>query len=445
MGELRGSALKNQWKQSDALKFIGKYGPDRGEELALLAYATRLVGGDPELAMHGGGNTSCKGIFKKASGEEVPALFIKPSGADMGRVLPADFIAMELDYLKELRSLSFLRDDAAAAQFRQHMLQESVFSPSIETPMHAFLDKKCIVHTHPSAILALSNRTDGQKTVAEALGDEAGFVPYASLGFNLGRAVAAEMTVKKDPPAIVLAQHGLVVWGETLREAYEKTIQYVTRAEDYLKEKTAPIFPARGKTSLHTASRLFNQCVPMLKELLSQKAETTDDAAGQEVVLSHLATGKLLALLDSPCAEEIFCSAPLNPDHLLRIKIRPVYLENPPYDDPEHLRRLVAHEIQSYKDDYARYIERHAGQLQGLTPPAEEFLPRALIFPGMGVVTAAKDAVTADIYRDIIRQAMHVKSVIHETGGTYAGLLEDDAFEMESRIWKKAAAVDPKV
>jgi rhamnose utilization protein RhaD (predicted bifunctional aldolase and dehydrogenase) len=75
----------------------------------------------------------------------------------------------------------------------------------------------------------------------------------------------------------------------------------------------------------------------------------------------------------------------------------------------------------------------------------EEFLPRALLFPGMGVVTAAKDAITADIYRDIIRQAMHVKSVIHETGGAYAGLLEDDAFEMELRIWKKAAAPALKV
>lgn len=436
--------MKNRWKESDAFKFIGKYGPSWGEDVALLAYATRLVGGDPELAMHGGGNTSCKGVFKKASGEEVPALFIKPSGADMGRVLPADFIALELDYLKTLRSLSFLRDDAIAVKFRRHMLKESVFSPSIETPMHAFLDKKCIVHTHPSAILALSNRTDGQMTVAEALGDEAGFVPYASLGFNLGRAVAVEMTVKNDPPAIVLAQHGLVTWGETVREAYEKTIKYVTRAEEYLKRKTMPILPARGKTSMHTASRLFKRCLPMLKEMLFPTAKTADRATGQPV-FSHLATEKLLALLDSPRAAEIFCSAPLNPDHLLRIKIRPVYLENPPYDDPDDLRRLIARGIESYKDDYARYIERHAGHLQGLTLPEDEFLPRVLLFPGMGVVTAAKDAATADIYRDIIRQAMHVKSVIHETGGAYAGLLEDDAFEMELRIWNKAATPASRV
>lgn len=434
--------MKNRWNQSAAHKFIEKHGPARGENVALLAYATRLVGGDPELAMHGGGNTSWKGIFKKASGEEVPALFIKPSGADMGRVLPADFIAMELDYLKTLRALSSLRDDAIAVEFRRHMLKESVFSPSMETPMHAFLEKKCIVHTHPSAILALSNRTDGQKTVAEALGDEAGFVPYASLGFNLGRAAAAEMAIKKDPPAIVLAQHGLVAWGETVREAYEKTIDYVTRAEDYLKRKTAPILPVSGKTSLHTASRRFRQCLPMLRELLSPAASTAGHAKG-EAVFSHLATEKLLALLDSPRAGEIFCTPPLNPDHLLRIKLRPVYLKNPPYDDPAELRRLVFDGIKSYKDDYARYIARYAGQLQGLSLSAEEFFPRALLFPGMGVVTAASDAATADIYRDIIRQALHVKSVIYETGGTYAGLSEDDAFEMEMRIWKKAAA--PKV
>jgi len=431
--------MKNRWNQSAALHFIEKHRQARGEDVALLAYATRLVGGDPELAMHGGGNTSCKGIFKNASGEEVPALFIKPSGADMGRVLPADFIAMELDYLKTLRSLSSLRDDAIAVEFRWHMLKESVFSPSIETPMHAFLEKKCIVHTHPSAILALSNRTDGQKTVAEALGDEAGFVPYASLGFNLGRAAAAEMAMKKDPPAIVLAQHGLVTWGETVREAYEKTIDYVSRAEDYLKRKTMPILPVKGKTPLHTASRRFKRLLPMLKEMLFPTADTTANASGQ-VVLSHFATEKLLALLDSPRAEEIFCTPPLNPDHLLRIKIRPVYLENPRYDDPDALRRLIAEGIKSYKDDYARYISRHAGQLQGVTPSEEEFFPRALLFPGTGVVTAAKDLLNADIYMDIIRQAMHVKSVIYETGGTYAGLLEDDAFEMELRIWGKTAA-----
>lgn len=428
--------MKSRWKQSQADSFTEKYRHVWGEDVALLTYVTRLVGGNPELAMHGGGNTSCKGSYKPPLGRKARVLFIKPSGADMGKVFPADFIAMELDYLRRLAAFSDLQDDLIAIEFRRHMLKNSVSSPSIETPLHAFLEKKYIVHTHPSAILALSNRTDGQKTVAEALGAEAGFVPYASLGFNLGLAVAAEMKRKNDPPAIVLAQHGLVTWGETAREAYERTIHFVTRAEDYLRKTTIPLFSVKSRTSLHAASRRFQRCLPILREMFSPGAETASPATGQ-VVLAHLATGKLLALLDYPRAAEIFCTPPLNPDHLLRIKNRPVYLENPPYDDPEALRRLVARGIKSFKDDYAHYLERHAGQLQGLTPPAEEFLPRVLLFPGMGGVTAAKDAATADIYRDILRQALHVKSVIYETGGAYQGLSEDDAFEMELRAWQK--------
>jgi rhamnose utilization protein RhaD (predicted bifunctional aldolase and dehydrogenase) len=428
--------MKNAWKKHEADEFIKKYGPAWGNDIALLAYATRLVGRVSDLAMHGGGNTSCKGIFKNDSGGEAHALFIKPSGADMGEISPADFIVLDIDYVKKLRFRPSMHETAITTGIRRHTLRYSNYYPSIETPMHAFLEKKFIIHTHPSAILSLSNRTEGEKTSIEALGEDVGFIPYASLGFKLGRAAASEVERKSDPPALVLSQHGLVTWGETAEEAYARTIEIVTRAEEYLAKKGKTTRPAKSKTTVYTASQRYSRFAPLLQELLVLAADSPGSSAFP-VALSHLVSEKLLALLEAPRAREIFCTAPLNPDHLLRMKIRPIFMENPDYDDPDSLRRRLAAEIKSYQKDYASYIKRHSQQLQGFIPPDSEFLPRILLLPGLGAICAASNIETADIFRDIARQAINVKWNIHETGGTYSGLAEDDAFEMELRIWRK--------
>jgi rhamnose utilization protein RhaD (predicted bifunctional aldolase and dehydrogenase) len=419
--------MKDRWRDSEANHFIKTHGLIGQEDLALLAYATRLVGRVPDLAMHGGGNTSCKGIFKTIRNDEIPALFIKPSGADMGMVSPADFIAMDLVCLKRLSSVRSLSDEKITAEFRQHMLRYSDYLPSIETPLHAFLEKKFIIHTHPSAILALSNRISGEKTVLKALGDEVGFIPYVSLGLNLGHSAASEMVKKKEPPAIVLAQHGLVTWGESAKEAYKKTIEFVSRAEDYLRKTKRFTVAVKSKTSVYAASKRYKKYAPLLTELLSPHS----------ITLAPLISKEALDLLEGPKAREIFCTEPLNPDHLLRTKIRPVFVENPDYENQDSLRRQIAGGIKSYSFDYAAYIKKRSKQMKGLKPSASDFLPRVVLLPGLGAVCAASDLETANIFRDITRQALNVKRVIYETGGTYLGLAEDDAFEMELRVWRK--------
>ncbi len=422
--------MKDRWKDSEARQFIKTSGLAGQEDIALLAYATRLVGKIPDLAMHGGGNTSCKGNFETIQRNNIPALFIKPTGKDMGMVSPADFIAMDIVSLKSLCSVRSLSDDEITAGFRQHMLRYSNNLPSIETPMHTFLEKKFIIHTHPSAVLALANRIGGEETVKEALGNEVGFIPYASLGLNLGRSIAAEMVKKNGPAAIVLAQHGLVTWGESAREAYKKTIAFVTRAENYLKRKKRISLAVESRTSVYTARRRFKKYAPLLTELMSPHF----------VALAPLLSKEVLDLLDAPKAGEIFCTEPLNPDHLLRTKLTPLFVENPDYANEDSLRHRIAERIKSYSADYAAYLKRHSKQMKGLTPPATEFLPRVMLLPGLGAVCAACDMETAAVFRDITRQALHVKRAIYETGGTYVGLAEDDSFEMELRIWRKNSA-----
>ncbi len=431
--------MKNGWKKQEADAYLKKYSAIWNKDVALLAYATFLVGSVSELAMHGGGNTSCKSVFSTKSSGEISVLYIKPSGADMGKVSPADFISVDLDYLKKLRFRHRLQDETISVEFRRHMLGYSVLSPSIETPMHAFLEKKFIIHTHPSAILALANRSDGEAVVSAVLGEGAGFIPYASLGFDLGRAVAAESERKSIPPGIVLAQHGLVTMGDSAEEAYNKTIDCVSRAEDYLKRKRSLVLPVRSKNTVQAAVERFEKFKPLFCQLLSLQQDGPDSPSKQ-MKLSHLVSEKILARLEFPSANAIFCSAPLNPDHLLRIKMRPVYVENPDYSKPDVLRAQIEGASALYKAEYASYIQSHSGKLKGFVLPESESLPRVLLLPGTGAVCAAPEAETASIYRDIIRQSMEVKTDIYETLGNYSGLSEDDAFEMELRIWRKSLA-----
>ena len=178
--------MDNGWIEAEANDFVNLWGDDAAScywghdaascphDVALLAYTTRLVGSRPDLAMHGGGNTSLKGVVKTVAGDDVAALFVKASGVSLEAALPSDFVCLDLGYLKKLRMVSSLTDEIMADEFRTRMLRPCDKLPSIETLMHAFLDQRSIVHTHPTAILALTNRAGGEEAIAAALGGDVG-------------------------------------------------------------------------------------------------------------------------------------------------------------------------------------------------------------------------------------------------------------------------------
>ncbi|HEX7508051.1 MAG TPA: class II aldolase/adducin family protein, partial [Polyangia bacterium] len=172
--------MRNRWSESEAAK-LGNADPAE-RPLALLAYATHLIGAEPDLAMHGGGNTSCKGTLANALGEVQPALFIKSSGMALADVLAGDFVALDLAYLLRLADLPTMSDEVMAGELACHTLRPSSRRASVETLAHAVLPHAFVFHTHPSAILALTNREDGAGVAAAALGKEIATVPYAPAG-----------------------------------------------------------------------------------------------------------------------------------------------------------------------------------------------------------------------------------------------------------------------
>lgn len=431
--------MNNGWVETEANDFIRTHGFKGGNTIALLAYATRLVGKQPDLAMHGGGNTSLKGMIKTLAGDEVAALFVKATGVAMDKMTPAGFVALDLAYLKKLRGVSSLTDEIMADEFRMRMLRPSAALPSIETLMHAFINHKAIVHTHPNAILTLANRIGGEETVVAALGDDVGVVPYANAGLALGRAVADELERKKGLRAIVVLHHGLITWGEDPKAAYDTTVEMVSRAEEVIRTTRRHLFSMGTPTAVDTAQRRYTHMAPLLRGLLSP-ASGNPDHPHEKIVLSPLISGEMLDFLDSPRAETLACTAPLTPDYLVRTKAYPLFVENPAYDDIPLLKRQLAMEIDSFRTRYDAYVNQYASRLAGFAADGFDLLPKVLLLPGMGVVCAGPDLEMAQIVRDITEQTLIVKRSIDETGGAYLGLTEDHLFDMEFRMFQRAKA-----
>ncbi|HVC51782.1 MAG TPA: class II aldolase/adducin family protein, partial [Stellaceae bacterium] len=237
--------MQSRWSDEDAERLVRHYGEAGvGRELTLRVYTSRLLGGDPRLVLHGGGNTSLKTMAVDLLGDLAEVLCIKGSGWDLAAIEPAGLPAVRLAPLRRLRQRGALSDEELVRIERASLLDPGAPNPSVEILLHAFLPHKFIDHTHASAVLSLSDQPDGVARCAELYRGRLGIVPYIPPGFSLAKR-AAEI-FEEDPAVdgLVLAKHGIFTFGDTAREAYERMIAAVTRAEARLAEGRRPVFAA---------------------------------------------------------------------------------------------------------------------------------------------------------------------------------------------------------
>jgi rhamnose utilization protein RhaD (predicted bifunctional aldolase and dehydrogenase)/NAD(P)-dependent dehydrogenase (short-subunit alcohol dehydrogenase family) len=433
--------MNNAWVEAEANAFVKAHGSEGRAEVARLAYATRLVGSRPGLAMHGGGNTSLKGMVKTLPGDDVAALFVKASGVAMDAITPADFICLDIAYLRKLRALPSLSDEIMANEFRLHMVIPSDRLPSIETLMHAFIDASVVVHTHPTAILTLTNRTDAQAAIAEALGDAVEVVPYLGSGPALGRAVADVFDRGIECRAIVAMQHGLITWGASPKQAYDRTIELVSRAEEHIRKNRRPVAVMNTVPDAETARARYRKIAPLLRGLLSPPS-SDPDKPHKKMILAPCISRETLEILDASGATALASTAPLTPDYLVRTKPYPLFVERPDYEDLRNLRRQIAGEIGTFGARYDAYMKRHSSRLPEFDASGFDLLPRVVLLPGLGAVCAGPDISGARTARDITEQALIVKRAIRETGGVYLGATEEHLFDMEFRAFQRAKVAD---
>jgi rhamnose utilization protein RhaD (predicted bifunctional aldolase and dehydrogenase) len=223
--------VRSRYVAADASRLVAELGPSAGEALALRVYTSRLLGADPSLVLHGGGNTSVKAIAREATGDGVAVLHVKGSGGDLATIGPAGFATCRLEPLRRLCEVEALADDVMVRALRSQMLDPNGPTPSVEALLHALLPGKFVDHTHADAVVTLVDQPDAARIATEVWGEAFVFVPYVMPGFLLARRVATLGVDPRRHHGLILEQHGIFTWGETAEESYRRMIDAVSAAE----------------------------------------------------------------------------------------------------------------------------------------------------------------------------------------------------------------------
>src|SRR5215469_640586 len=218
--------MQSLWSDANAKRMVERYAQQGiGQDLALRVYTSRLLGGEPKLVLHGGGNTSVKTVVTDLLGEEVEALCVKGSGWDMAAIEPAGLPAVRLAPLRKLCCRETLADEEMVRIQPANLLDPGAPNPSVETLLHAFLPHKFIDHTHSTAVLSLADQPDAADRCASLYGRRMGLVPYIMPGFLLAKKAAEVFEADPDVEGLVLLKHGIFTFGDTARQAYERMIE----------------------------------------------------------------------------------------------------------------------------------------------------------------------------------------------------------------------------
>jgi rhamnulose-1-phosphate aldolase/alcohol dehydrogenase len=364
-----------------------------------LVEQSRLVGANESLVLWGGGNNSLKTTATDLLGRAIDVMLIKSSGSDMKTITPKQFPAVRLDYIAPLRTRDGDMSDEEMVDYLARCLVDPAGArPSIETLLHAFLPPNAVLHTHADAILALTNTRGREKTVRDCFGDSLITIPYRRPGFRLSRDVAEAF----DPRAsgIVLMNHGLITWGSSAREAYDRHVELVTKAEKFLLECGG--LPPLSRPESGSKAAALQRIAPALRGALSRD---------RKFILEFDDSPEVLEFLARADAKRITQIGPATPDHLLYTKRFPLFLED---------------------DDVDAYIERYKSAYNNNKTdfPMLDPTPRVILEPGVGMWTAGKDARAARIVRDIYRHTMRIIAGAEAAGG-YQTLNDHDAFHAE--------------
>jgi rhamnose utilization protein RhaD (predicted bifunctional aldolase and dehydrogenase)/NAD(P)-dependent dehydrogenase (short-subunit alcohol dehydrogenase family) len=416
--------MKSRWVEAEAAEIVAR-GAEAGiaRDLALRIYSTRLLGADPKLVLHGGGNTSLKTRARDLLGNEIEVLRIKASGADMATIEAEGLPAVRLAPLRDLRALEAIADEKLLAIERANLIDPAAPNPSVEVILHAFLPHKFVDHTHASAVLSIIDQPDGEKKCADVFGGRLAFVPYLMPGFGLAKK-AIEIFERAQPSdGLILSKHGIVTFGESAHEAYERMITMVSLAEGFIARNSEP----RILVTLWREPEPIAAVAPIIRGAFSQKDEKIE-GAWRRLVLDFRGGPMVLSALQSDLA----CLAEggvVTPDHTIRTKNWPLVL---PHADAGKLdgfahatREAVGAFVGRYRDYFARHNKYAGGAKQELDP-----LPRVALVPGLGLFGLGRTKRDAAIAADIAEEWMAVVGDA-ERIGHFESISEADMFDCE--------------
>ncbi len=418
--------MKSAWVDRDAEALVAhaaKSGIDR--DLALRIYTTRLLGRDPKLVLHGGGNTSLKTRMRDLFGEDVEVLRIKASGADMAAIELEGLPAVRLDPLRRLRGFDAIADDELVGIERANLIDPGAPTPSVEIMLHAFLPHKFVDHTHATTVLGVIDQPDGEARCAEVFRGRLAFVPYLMPGFGLAKKAIEVLERAPASEGLILSKHGIATFGDSAREAYERMIEMVSLAEDFIaRHRKAVAGSAPAPRNLASVAEV----VPIVRGVCGQK-DAHIEGAWRRPVLEFRAGDAVINLLKNKDLARLSESGVVTPDHTIHTKNWPLVLPHPEagkFDDFARAAREAANLFTAhYRNYFARHNKRVGSIKQELDP-----LPRVVLVRGLGLFGLGRSKRDAVIAADIAEAWVEAVSDA-EAIGRFESISEADMFDCE--------------
>lgn len=397
--------MQSLWNEHDAAHYP--------TDLEQRVYTSRLLGKNPALVMHGGGNTSVKSSVPNLFGEPQDILYIKGSGWDLATIEAKGFAPARLHELRRLATLDTLPDLQMANELQCALIDATAPAPSVEAILHALIPHKFVDHTHADAIVTLTNNPDGRDHVRNVFGDDVVIIPYVMPGFRLAKLCAEEFAkqYRNGMQGMILLNHGIFTFGATAQESYERMIALVSHAETYLEQFSPAPVPVQPPEPI------------VLREELANLRQRVSTVAGKPMLLALHRDEQAWAFVQQPELERRAGQGPLTPDHVIRTKRLP----------------MIGTDVDAYAVDYQAYFETYAPQVaqqtaaQRVTAQQVTMLdpaPRIALVPEWGMVTIGENAKALGIAEDIYRHTMQVITQTEAMGG-YRALPPLDIFEVE--------------
>ncbi|HLH97978.1 MAG TPA: bifunctional aldolase/short-chain dehydrogenase [Xanthobacteraceae bacterium] len=419
--------MKSGWVERDAQAILDRYAQlGFSSDLALCIYATRLLGREPKLVLHGGGNTSVKTKMRDLLDEEVEVLCVKGSGGDMAVIEPAGLPAVRLERLRRLRARASLGDEDMVRVQRENLLDPAAPNPSVETLLHAFLPHKFVNHTHSTAVLSLVDQPDGQTLCAEVYGRRMGIVPYVMPGFALAKLAAEIYESARDVEGLILHKHGIFTFAETAEAAYTRMIKMVTLAEERLARDRRAVFQSNAVLPQQVAP--LAAVAPIVRGACSAREERAE-GAWRRLILDFRNSPAVLNFVNGAELARYAQAGVATPDHTIRTKNWPLLLGAPEDGKLDAFRRSTQKSVLGFTERYKDYFTRNntrVGSIKRMLDP----MPRVALLPGLGLFGLGRSKKDARVAADIAEAAIATITDA-EAIGRFESITEADMFDME--------------
>jgi rhamnose utilization protein RhaD (predicted bifunctional aldolase and dehydrogenase)/NAD(P)-dependent dehydrogenase (short-subunit alcohol dehydrogenase family) len=409
--------MKNLFNKNHLKKIVldfKKKGVSR--DLAERIYTSRLLGSNPSLVLHGGGNTSVKSQIKDIDNIIHDIIYVKGSGSDLGNINQNGFPAVKLNPLLKIMEKKFITDEQMVQYLRKNLIDISSPNPSVETLVHAIIKEKFVDHTHSNAILKITDRPDGLKILNKLFGKNFIIIPYVMPGYLLSKKVSELYKQDKNCNGLILFKHGIFTFADTAKDSYDHMIDAINIAEEYLKkEKIKKIIKIKNKK----IELDFKDIAAILRGELCKK---------QDYILNFRTNKKLISIINSKNIREYLGKGVVTPDHVIRTKPTPLILNIDNCKNSNDLKSYIKKEIFNFKKNYENYFNKF-NKGKNLYKILDT-VPQIILVQNLGMFSIGRTLKDSIINGDISESSIHTIIGIEERS-KFKSISKKDIFDVE--------------